>query len=305
MHATRGRRAIWYHNITPPRFFRAGDPLHALTARGYTQLAEIASRFDLLIGDSRFNVTSLAPYLRRPRPGLHIHPVVEPDEERAAPVDDALVTRLRAEPGTKLLFIGRIARNKRQDAVMRAFDAYRSRFDPRARLWLVGSEHGDPAYRAEIERLRYDLEGGVAVTLTGKVPDPALRAYLLAADVLVCASEHEGFGIPLAQAMALDVPVVARAAAAVPETLGAGGVLVRGWDPREVAELVHAVHGDPVRRRELLDRQRASVSRFSLAEARARVEAVARFLRHGTRSPLFETIAPDGGWSREVGDGAG
>jgi glycosyltransferase involved in cell wall biosynthesis len=305
MDATRGRRAIWYHNVTPPRFFRPGEPLHALTARGYTQLAEIACRFDLLIGDSRFNVESLARYLRRPRPALHIYPVVEPDEERAAPVDDALVARLRAEPGTKCLFIGRIARNKRQDAVMRAFDAYRSRFDPRAQLWLVGSEHGDPAYRAELERLRSGLEGGTAVTLTGKVSDAALRAYLRAADVLVCASEHEGFGIPLAQAMALDVPVIARAAAAVAETLGAGGVLVRDWDPREVAELIHAVQGDPDRRSELLARQRASVVRFSFAEARARLEAVVRFLRQGTPSAFFEPVSPPEAWSQEARVGAG
>lgn len=305
MDATRGRRALWYHNVTPPRFFAPGEPLHRLTARGYEQLAAIARRFDLLIGDSWFNVASLARYLRRPRPALHIHPIVEPDEERSAAVDEGLLARLRAEPGTKLVFVGRVARNKRQDDVVRAFDAYRGRFDPQARLWLVGNPQSDPAYRAELEALREALPGGAAVTLTGKVPDAVLRAYLRAADVLVCASEHEGFGIPLAQAMALDVPVVARAAAAVPETLGTGGVLVRGWDPRAVAEHVHAVHADPVRRAEVLARQRASVRRFSLAEAQTRLAAVVRFLRDGTPSPLFRTVSPYDDWSREVRDGAG
>src|SRR5207237_25620 len=153
----------------------------------------------------------LARYLRRARPSLHVYPVVEPEEERTAPHDRALHARLTAERGTKLLFVGRVVRNKRHDDLLRAFDAYCAAYDPLAKLWLVGNDQSDPEYRAELERHRQSMPSGGAVTFTGKVSEEVLRSYLLAADVLLCASEHEGFCIPVAQAMALDMPVVARA----------------------------------------------------------------------------------------------
>jgi L-malate glycosyltransferase len=300
--ATPGRKAIWYHNITPPRFFASDLPQHWMTRQGYAQLSEIASRFDLLIGVSRYNVASLARYLRRPRPALHVYPVVEPDEERTAPHDAELRARLAAERGTKLLFIGRIARNKRHDDLMRAFDAYRRKYDPIAKLWLVGNDRCDPAYRAELERHRQSLPSGDAVTFTGKVSDEALRSYLLAADVLLCASEHEGFCIPVAQAMALDIPVVARAAAALPETLGDGGVQLTEWDPARVAEAIVAVRPGGPRRDAVVAAQRAAATRFSAGEVRARLDAVVRFLRIGEQSRLFEWVSPPGEeWTRGVG----
>jgi glycosyltransferase involved in cell wall biosynthesis len=288
--ATAGRKALWYHNITPPRFFAPELAQHWMTVQGYAQLSAIASRFDLIVGDSRYNVAQVARYLRRPRPSLHVYPVVEREAERAAPFDEALRDRLRATPGTKLVFIGRVARNKRHDELLRAFEAYRRRYDPAAKLWFVGSEHCDPSFRADLEALRHELACGEAVTFTGKVPDPALRAYLAAADVLVCASEHEGFCIPVAQAMALDVPVVARAAAAVPETLGDGGVQLASWDAGAAADAIFAVRPGGPRRAEVVERQRAALARFSHTEAHARLAAIVAFLRAGTWSPYFERL---------------
>lgn len=302
---TPARKALWYHNITPPRYFTAELPQHWMTTQGYAQLSGLASRFDLLIGDSRYNVASLSRWLRRPRPALHVYPVVEPAAERAAPVDEATRARLAASTGTKLLFVGRVARNKRHDDLLRAFDAYRRRFDPRAQLWLVGSDRSDPPYRETLEALRRSLPSGDAVTFTGKVPDPVLRAYLLAADVLVCASEHEGFCIPIAQAMALDIPVVARAAAAVPETLGDGGVTVRDWQPEVVAEAIFAVRPGGPRRDAVVARQRDAVTRFSAAELAARIDAIVRFLRIGEHSSYFERAEPAGYRDEEAVRGVG
>jgi glycosyltransferase involved in cell wall biosynthesis len=290
--ATPARKAIWYHNITPPRFFTPELPQHWMTRQGYVQLSQIASRFDLLIGDSQHNLAALVPYLRRPRPAVHVYPIVEPAAERAAAVDGALRDRLVSSAGTKLLFIGRVARNKRHEELLRAFDVYRRRFDPTAQLWLVGNDQCDPPYRAELETLRRSLPSGEAVTFTGKVSDLALRAHLLAADVFVCASEHEGFCIPIAQAMALDVPVVARATAAVPETLGDGGMLLPMWDPGMMAEAIFAVRPGGPRRDAVLAHQRVAVTRFSAAAACERIEAVVRFLRTGEVGACIQWLAP-------------
>lgn len=290
--ALAGPMALHFHNITPPGFAPPGSPLHAHLARGYAQLAQIVGRFDLLIGDSRYNLDALAPLLDGPRPALHLYPVVERDQLLAAPHDRRLAARLRASGETHILFVGRIARNKGQDRLMRAFDQYARAHNPRAQLWLVGSDRFDPAYSAELEALRRALPAGDRVALTGKLSEARLLAHLRAADLLLCASEHEGFCVPIAQAMALGVPVLALAAAAVPETLGAPGGLIDAWDDAAVAARAHAVLGDAGLRARLLQEQGAAAARFSAAAARARLAAVVAFLREGAPSPLIEPLSP-------------
>jgi glycosyltransferase involved in cell wall biosynthesis len=292
VHAIHGRRAIYYHGITPPRFFAAGSELRRMTAEGYAQIRALADCFDLVIGTSRHTLAEVCGFLTRPRPAVHLYPLVDREECWRAPLDGALLESLRSTGDVNLVFVGRIVSNKRQDRLLRLFDHYHRR-NPRSRLFLVGNDASDPAYRAELGRLRGTLASGPHVTLTGKVSERALHAYLRAADVFVCASEHEGFCIPVAQAMALDVPVVALAAAAVPETLGRGGIAVERWDDEYAADLVHRLITDPMLRAQVIARQRQALTRFSAAEVRARLEAVVTFLNTGTWSPLFA-------WSHEV-----
>lgn len=292
LRALGGPKALYYHNITPPRFFRRGTPVHDATTRGYAQLARIAGDFDLLIGDSRYNLNDLAPYLKAPRPALHIYPVVEPAALHAARYDRRLLERLRRAGETNLLFVGRVAQNKRHDRLMRAFSRYAQQHDPRARLWLVGSDRFDQQHRRELEILRRELPLGERITFTGKVSEAAMHAYYRAASALVCASDHEGFCVPVAQAMAYDVPVVAYAAAAVPETLGAGPGLLAAWDDERAAAAIRLAVADRAHRQAMLAAQRESLARFTAAEARERLAAVARFLQRGEISPLVEQIAP-------------
>jgi glycosyltransferase involved in cell wall biosynthesis len=286
--SVRGRKAIHYHNITPPEFFEPDSEMRRSVSAGYDQLRRIANCFDLIVGDSRYNLAEYARFLDAPRPMLCLYPVVEPPEIAAEPYDAALLARLRQTGAPNLVFVGRIARNKRQDQLMLAFDHYWREIDRSARLWLVGNDRGDTSYRAELERLRTALPSGGSITFTGKVPDPQATAYYRAADVFVCASAHEGFCVPIAQAMALDVPVLAYAAAAVPETMGGAGVLIDDWQAEYVAGALARVLTDAAFREQLIGQQRASLSRFSEAEVRARLTAVVQFLQAGRLSPLFE-----------------
>jgi L-malate glycosyltransferase len=283
-----GRRALYYHNITPPGFFSPGTALYHLTRDGYSQLGAIVNSFDLLIGDSRYNLKELEPLLDQPRPVVPIYPVVDPEQYRHARCDQAVIDRLRSAGETQMVFVGRIARHKRQDRLLTMFDYYHRHVNQRSHLWLVGNDGGDPEYRAELARLYHELPSRARITFTGKVSDAVLHAYLRAADVFVCASAHEGFCIPIAQAMALDVPVVAYAAAAVPEVVSDAGLLVHSWDAARVAELVHAVVNDEDLRRRVVGRQRERLPLFSAAEARTRLAAVLDYLRDGRTSPLFE-----------------
>lgn len=170
---------------------------------------------------------------------------------------------------------------------MELFDYYWREINPNSRLWLVGSEKSDPLYYAMLERLRQTLSSGERIHLTGKVAASAINAYYRIADVFVCASEHEGFCMPIAEAMVFDVPVIAYAAAAVPETMGGAGVLIHEWDVPRVAELMHLFVTDAGLRQRIIDGQRRVLSRFSEAEARVRIKAVVDYLLEGTISPLF------------------
>jgi len=286
--AHRGPKAVHYHNITPPEFFEPGSDLRAQTERGYAQLAAIAGCFDLVVGVSRYNVREFSRYLSAPRPALHLYPVIDPQAVASEVYDQALYRALRRPGQTNIVFVGRIARNKRQDRLIQLFDYYYREVDPRARLWLVGNDRGDPAYRAELERLRTGLPSADQIRFTGKVSDAEVNAYYRAADVFVCASEHEGFCVPIAQAMALDVPVLAYAAAAVPETMGCAGVLIPVWEVPRVAELMHTALTDQEARAALVRGQRDSLPRFSTDEARRRLAAIVGFLCRGEPSPLFE-----------------
>ncbi len=290
----RGRKAVYYHNVTPPEFFAPGTATREATERGLAQLRRIADAFDLVVADSRHNLEDFGRFLRTPRPGLVVHPVVDAEALRAGPFEGDLVRRLRRGPGARWLFVGRVARNKRQERVMTLFDRYARAVDPAARLWLVGNDTQDPAYRAGLEALRRALPSGRRILFTGPVGDRSLRAYYRAASLFVCASEHEGFGLPLVEAMAYGVPVIAFAAAAVPETMGAAGILARSWDAPRLVELAALLESDAGLRARILAGQRANLERFGAAEAERRLAAAAAFLSGGTPSAYFETVGPGG-----------
>ena len=287
-----GPKAVYYHNITPARFFPPGSLLRENAARGYAQLSAIADGFDLIVGDSRYNLAEYACHMRQPKPALCIYPVVERDAVLSASFDRARLSELSRPGVVDIVFVGRIARNKRQDRLMRMFDYYYRAINRHARLWLVGSNEADGDLFTELEHLRCSLDACENIIFTGKVSDPELNAFFRGADVLVSSSEHEGFCMPLAQAMAFRVPVMAYAATAVPETMGESGILIHEWDDARVAEFMHLVLTDYSLRRRLLETQDRNLERFTQAAARAGLKAVCEFLSLGRRSPLFETLEP-------------
>jgi glycosyltransferase involved in cell wall biosynthesis len=289
----KGPKAVDYHNITPTHYFSPGTRDHEMTSKGHEQLRRIAGWFDLILADSDYNLEDYARHLARPKPTLCLYPTVDAEAVRSRPVDEGLLARLRADEGVTFLFVGRIARNKRQDRVMEVFDHYWGRINRGSRLFLVGSYEHSPDFHQEVEALRRSLPSGESIVLTGKVADERLQAYYRAADVFLSASEHEGFGIPLLEAMAHDIPVIALARTAVPETMGRAGIQVEEWDVRHLAELVHLLTQDQPRRRSLLEGQRQNLTRFSMAEAQRVLAATVDFLREGKESPLMVWRGPE------------
>jgi len=288
----KGRKALYYHNITPPHFFSPGSLANHLTSQGYAQLGRILDHFDLLIGDSQYNIQSLVPYLTHPVPALHIHPVIDPDKVRAFPYDESLFAYLRSTQQVNILFMGRIARKKRQERLMQVLDYCCRQINRHAHLWLVGNENSDSAYRAELEQLRLSLASWDNIHFTGKVSEAGKYAYYRAADIFLSASEHEGFGMPLIEAMVFDIPVIAYAATVVPETMGNAGMLIHTWDVSHLAELVQEITHNHTLKEQLLVGQRMNLKRFTSDEAKTRLKAIVKFLQSGEPGSLIKEANP-------------
>jgi glycosyltransferase involved in cell wall biosynthesis len=267
--------AIDYHNVTPAKFFEGWEPIVAAELRsGRRDLKRLARRTTLGLADSAYNASELDDLGYK-------HTFVVPilldttDFERA--VDDAKLAQLQDDKnsgGVDLLFVGRVSPNKCQHDLVKVLAAYRRAYDPNARLRIVGGSSSH-AYETTIRKYADALGLADAVDLAGSVTSGELAAYYRTADVFVSVSEHEGFCVPVVEAMAHDVPVVAYAAAAVPETVGDGGVLVDEKTAPVMAAAVARVAGDPVLRAQLVEAGRARLQRLSLGEARRRLgEAV-------------------------------
>lgn len=285
-----GPKAVHFHNITPPEFFAPDTPAYESTSKGYAQLRRLINLFDLLIGDSTYNIETCLPYLDQPKPALVVPPLVDLEQIGARAFDAPLLRRLQAQPGPKILFVGRVARNKRQDRLVDFLAGLRAAGNPGARLYLVGGHDGDPAFHAELQAQVQRLGLAKQVILTGKVSDAALASYYRAADLFASASQHEGFGMPLIEAMAHDLPVLAFAAGAVPETMGSAGMLVEDWNPAALAQQVMRLFGEPALREAILTGQRENLARFSASAVKRRLAAAVRFLRSGAIDP--ETFFP-------------
>lgn len=284
------RRIVHYHNITPPSYFSPLSGGFEMTTRGLAQLPRMAALADMVTGDSEFNVRELAAHLPVERPALPLYPLVDRARLLAKPVDEAFLDTLRAQKAQReeavLMFVGRIAPNKRQDLVIEAAGRLAAEGDRPVRLILAGGGGADAAFDAAVAAAarRYP---SLTVDLTGSIADDRLYACYRVADAFISASEHEGFGIPIAEAMAFGVPVVAAAHAAVPETMGDGGILLPTWSATAAADAVSRLLTDPEARAAVLRAQDRNIERFSEAALTARLHDLAAFLRDGRPSPFI------------------
>lgn len=265
------RRVLVFHNVTPPEFFVGINPHAAAHARlGLRQLARLAPSIDLAVGVSEFNRRGLeaAGYAKTATVPILI------DWSRYDIDPDAEVRALLAGVHTRLLFVGRISPNKRHDELIRMLAYYRRCVDPAALLVLAGSHRDQPQYFARLRALADAMGLGGAVRFTGRVSLPQLVGYYRAASCFVSLSEHEGFGVPLLEAMYLGAPVVALDAAAVGETVGGAGVLLPKKDLAEAAEACALVNEDLGWRGALIDAGRERVKAFDPDAVAARTKDV-------------------------------
>ena len=266
-------RVLQYHNVTPARFFAPYAPaLFRLASIARDELAGLAAVTDLALGDSSYNQQELDE-IGFTRTG--VMPIaVNTDRLTNAPrqpvleeiLDDGLVN---------FLFVGRIAPNKKIEDHIRLAEQYKRYIDAYYRFIFVGRYDVVPRYYAAIRALLAEykmLED--RFVFTGPVPDAELAAYYRASSVYVSLSEHEGFCVPLVEAMAMDVPVLAYSAAAVPDTLGSAGVQFAPKDLEYAAELLGMLAFEESPRDEVIAGQRRRLQDFGEPVIRQRLVSV-------------------------------
>jgi glycosyltransferase involved in cell wall biosynthesis len=238
----RGPVGLCYHNITPGDLLRAFNPATAdVCDRGRAELAVFRGRIDALITPSSYNAAEL----------------------RDAGIGEAAVVPLlldipaevpRREPSSEpvVVTVGRVVPNKRLEDVIKGFTLFQRHRAPAASLVIVGSDAGFERYRQALDVLVARV-GARNVTFTGPVSSDARDAWYDRADAYLSMSVHEGFCAPLIEALAHGVPVVARDAGAVPETLGGAGLVLDGADFPLVAEALHELTSSPATRSALYD----------------------------------------------------
>jgi len=275
--ALRGARVLQYHNITPAAFFAPYDAqMFRLAALGRQELRSLVGRVDLALGDSEFN--------RQELESLGFHPTgvmpiaVNTARITGAPRRPALEAVL-GDGLVNILFVGRIAPNKKIEDHIRLAEAYKRYVDSYYRFIFVGRYDGLPRYYATVRALILEYRMlPERFIFTGGVPDEDLAAYYRWADAYVSLSEHEGFCVPLVEAMAADVPVLAYAAGAVPETLGGAGMLFSPKDLELAAEMLGMLIYDRSVRSRVLAGQRRRLQDFAPARVEARLkETLAAF----------------------------
>jgi glycosyltransferase involved in cell wall biosynthesis len=252
-----GSRVLQYHNITPAHFLAPFDAaLCLLAVRGRRELATLADRVDLAVGDSEYNRSELEALGFRRTAVVPL--AVDTARLTGAPPVPAL-ERLLEDGRANVLFVGRIAPNKKIEDHIRLAEHYKRYVDGIGyRFIFVGKTDVVPRYYDAIRGLLAEFRmAPERFWFPGAVPDAELAAYYRHAHAYLSLSEHEGFCAPLVEAMAMDVPVLAYAAAAVPETLGGAGVSFAPKDLEQAAELLDTlVYDEPVRQGVLAGQRR-------------------------------------------------
>jgi glycosyltransferase involved in cell wall biosynthesis len=256
-----GARILQYHNITPAHFFAGYDAaLFRLATLGRKELATLVGHVDLALGDSGYNRAELDELGFAP---TGVFPIaVDTTRLTSAPRRPAL-ERVLDDGLVNFLFVGRMAPNKRLEDHIRLAEHYKRYVDTAYRFVFVGKEDAVPRYYATIRALvaKYEMPPDRFI-FTGPVPDDALAAFYRHARVYISLSEHEGFCVPLVEAMAMDVPVLAYAAGAVPEILGGAGCVFEPKDLEYAAELLGMLAYDEDVRTAVIEGQRRRLEHF-------------------------------------------
>ena len=250
------RKIIKYHNITPPQFFAGISEAHQrLCETGRSQLKEIiACQPDLYLADSAFNKTDLVAAGGESSKTFVLPPFNQGDQLLAGEVELEFLDEFDDDT-VNLMTVGGVRPNKGHADLIEAFAIYYYNFNAQARLFIIGAENeAFKEYETTLQRLIDWWSIGSRIVFSGAVSSALLKSYYAVADACLITSEHEGFCVPLVEAMAMKVPIIAFSSTAIPETAGDAAIIWSKRDPYLMAQSIDFIQTNEAAKMALLYR---------------------------------------------------
>lgn len=266
------KKTLIYHNLTPAKWFAAYNTrVYQDLLSGIEELPKLLAQSDIVLADSEFNKNELRDFGCN---SAEVLPLVLDTEKWKIAENPGIAAILKGSGKKNILHVGRIAPNKKIEDIIKAFYFYHHKIEKNSQLWLIGHDIDTELYSFELKHLVRRLQLQEDVHFIGSVADSELKAFYQNSDLYLCASEHEGFCVPLLEAMHFALPIIAYQSSAIPETLSNAGILVSDKRPAELAELMNLVISDQNLRSELEVKAKARVAEFSLQAFSKNLEQV-------------------------------
>lgn len=254
------RKIVVYHNITPPEYFKNND-------ERFTQICEyglegakyLSDKVDYCLAVSEFNKQDLINMGYKC--DIDVLPIIIPMSDYDKKPDKGVMKEY-SDGYTNILFTGRVAPNKKHEDLIAAFYYYNRLYNKKSRLILAGSFSYNDPYYVRLTEYTKKLGLGGSVVFTGHIKFDQILAYYKTADVFLCMSEHEGFCVPLVEAMKFNVPIIAYDKAAIADTMGHRGMILESKDPIFVAGCIDRLVTDKELREQLIEGEKERLKYF-------------------------------------------
>lgn len=254
------KKACIYHNVTPANFFLPYDVFQpAFQKRGLREIQKLNKVFNYVWGVSYFNCQDLIA-MGYDKNKLALFPILIDFSDFYQKPDEKVLNQY-SDDWINILFVGRIAPNKKHEDIIRIFTYYKKYINQKSRLILIGSFF-NAAYQNCLEKYVEALDVK-DIIFPGHINFKEILAFYKTSDIFLCMSEHEGFCVPLLEAMLFDVPIIAYECTAVPETLGECGILVQEKNPAKVSFMIDQVIKNEELKKEIIEKQRRRLGDFA------------------------------------------
>lgn len=280
------KKVIIYHNITPEKYFSDTGTKKYIRI-GLKQIQEYKKYVDYAIADSNFNRRQMITMGYQNVDVMPVHVSLRRFEN----ITSDTKIKQRFSGCKNILFVGRVVPNKCQDDIIKSFAVYLNNFERNANLILPGDLSYAP-YVEKIKNISRDLEIENKVHLLGKVTEEELKACYEVADVFLCLSEHEGFGVPLLEAMKEKIPVVAYDSSAVSETMNGAGILVEEKNYALIAGLIDEIINNNDLRNNIVRVQNLRISKLEKTETKPILLNAIKNVIDGTRKRRVQMQGP-------------
>lgn len=260
------KKVMIYHNITPPHFFKHNKYIQELCILGREQLAKSSRYFVASIADSDYNAKELKSYNYQ---NITTLPLLVDQENQTAHKPNQALSQKHKET-YNIIFIGRVVSNKAQHRLIDLAYALKQKGIKNFKIFIIGGA-SEPSYMNFLHQYRKNLNLCDEVEITGKVSDEDLAAYYQEADLYLSLSNHEGFGIPLVEALRFDIPILAYDIGGISSTIPKEGLLKRK-STSFLTKKILKLKGDKKLQSLLIKKQQTKLKTFSKQNIKNRLK---------------------------------